>query len=286
MSQFPCTVDRDRILAAQGEKLSTLGEMPERDYLGLSVKKIRSGDGDEIWRVWVLANLCQRASEKYGEAMFVKLSGMPDMSILFSPRELDEAAQAGSCPLLADSESVHGCDYHNRRGECRYPEHQEGCIMKRVCNLLAAHPMYNRIARTLVSTAMYLRPYRHDMHAMYLSLKSDGRENDLLDILRATSGLKNGRKVPSMFLMWMSNPDIYGVWQMDYSALIPVDINVRRVAKRSLSATNDGDVVRKIQALAARFDLNVRSVEMAFLSIGQNYCHRNDPDCGHCPLGR
>jgi hypothetical protein len=284
-SRFPCQVSKERILKSYDQEIARMGEDSDRSHLRLSKELILQREPQELWKLWVLANLYQRVSEKASQARFIELLESDDDQIIFSPNEIDLAVRTGTCPLLDSDLTIHSCDYNNRRDACNYPTHKDGCIVKVLSQILARHPSYSRIAKTIVCSAAFLSAYDYNLDRLYTVMKEKGEEANLIEVLRAISGLKQGQKIPSMFLAWLSNPSVYGIWELDYAEYIPIDVNVRRVARRALGCTNDEQVKVSLQELSSRFDLNVRTVELSFLNVGQMYCHKATPSCLLCPFG-
>ncbi len=284
-STSPCKINKERVLNSYHEEIKRMGEDSDRSRLQISKEKILRQNAQELWKLWVLANLYQRTSEKASQARFMELMGDLGDQIIFSPERINSSACVGTCPLLDSNLSINKCDYNNRYDACKYPAHRNGCIMMILSHKLARHPSYRRIASTLVSSAVFLQAYEYDLHRMYMEMEKGGKADELLEVLKTLSGLKHGQKIPSMFLAWLSNPAIYGIWKLDYSQYIPVDVNVRRVARRAVGCANDQQIKEAIQKFSNQFDLNVRIVELSFLNVGQVYCHKNAPNCLLCLFG-
>jgi hypothetical protein len=285
-NSYPCRISKERILASYEVYGARLGPDSGRsDDLGIDLERVKARDPDELWKLWVLANLFQRVKETVSEKRFVELMSDPASSYLFSPSTIDQMASACACPYLRSPRSVHQCDYKNKSDTCAYPQYKDPCVLKRVSRSLARHPSYYRIAATLVASSLFLRRYEYDFNQIREEMVQGRDGSRLLQILKDISGLKQGQKVPIMFLAWLSNPIEYGIWDLDYFDFIPIDLNVRRVAERANACRDDQAVKTYVQELATHWDLNVREVELAFLNVGQEYCQKTKPLCHTCPFG-
>ncbi len=283
---YPCQINKERLVASYNVYGARLGKDSERAArLGLDAERIKARDSGELWKLWVLANLYQRVRETVSEERFVELVNNPGASYLFSSRTVDQASAGCGCPHLRLPQTIHQCDYNNKKDMCAYPQHKSGCIVKKLCHSLARHPSYRRIACTLAGSSLFLRSHGYDFDRLKRSMAQGRDGSRLLQALKDMSGLSKGQKVPSMFLAWLSNPTEYYIWDLDYSDFIPIDLNVRRVAERTNGCKDDQAAKGYVQDLATRWDLNVRVVELAFLNVGQEYCHKNDPSCHACTFG-
>lgn len=282
----PCEITEERILTSYERYGARMGTNAGRGgSLSIDYERVQHLGPNELWRLWVLANLYQRVREQVSEDRFNELTRDPESRYLFSPKRLDQLASARGCSHLSLWQTVYECDYRNKKDTCAFQQHKNTCVVKRVCQSLARHPAYPRIACTLVASSKFLRQYDYSFDRLRQQTVCDRDGSQILKTLKEMSGLKAGDKIPRLFLVWLSNPIEYGVWDIDYSDFIPIDLNVRRVAGRASGCTNDDDVRGHVQELATQWELNVREVELAFLNVGQEYCHKQNPLCEDCTFG-
>jgi len=64
--------------------------------LGIDRQRIEGLDPEELWKLWVLANLYQRIPEKRTEGIFGSLMSDQAAVFLFSPRTIAEEASASN----------------------------------------------------------------------------------------------------------------------------------------------------------------------------------------------
>jgi len=289
--KYNCKITKDRVTNSYDIYIKKYKEDNQRTYLGISTDMITRKDPNELWKLWILANCYQRITEKQSEKIFVEIINNPDNRFLFSPSMFYNEIKKSMCPKLKDFERAHTCDYNNKQDCCSNPTCKSNCVSKSVCRIFSKHPSYSRIAKTLISTTIYLGQYDLSFQNLYLSFSKNLDQKlttyELQNVLKKISGLKKGEKIPNMFLLWLSSSLLYGIiWSLKTELLIPIDVNVRRVSKRISNFKKDEEIRKLIVDISESFEIPSRITEIAFLNAGQEWCLKNNAKCKECVFSK
>lgn len=285
--RYNCKINKDRILNSYKHYIKKYGEDNQRTYLGISTRLIKEKDPNELWKLWILSNCYQRVTEKQSEKIYVEILNNREYEFLFFPEMFYGKIKKSMCSKLENIGKVHTCDYNNKKNNCSYPKYKSKCIAKSVCGIFSKHPSYSRIAKTLISSTIYLSRFGFSFQNLYTSCLSIGDQTlttiELQNVLKSICGLKKGEKIPNMFLLWLSSPLVYGrIWSLKCELLIPIDVNVRRVSKRISNVKKDEEIRKLIVDISVSFNIPARIVEIALLNIGQEWCLKSNTECEYC----
>jgi len=247
--------------------------------------KINVKEKNGLWRLWVLALFYQVVSEEASERAFINL---PKDSMVFEPRKIVEITLDCGCSYLRNEHRVHFCTFQQLKGlsSCKQNLFYQKCPFHKLSNLSDfRHFGKPRILRGLISTAIFLKKYDFDFQKYYdslISLNSSEMTSTMLDTFTIISG---SEKISHMFLAWLSNPEHYDIWKLDYKRLLAIDRNIIRVARNvGLCNTNNVNTIRAhLFKLVENIKVNPKVLELALLNIGQSYCKEEAQLCNECP---
>lgn len=245
--------------------------------------RINTRDKDGLWKLWVLALFYQATNEKASETLFGTLQ---EDTLTFNPARISTLAKECGCPLLTDEKRVQSCDFKKTQRRCSHPSFLGECPVPRTCDETRR---FARIAKQIVTSALYLRSYDFSFEKFYasqLNLPMEQRTQVILDKLMTVAG----EKIAHLFLGWLSDPLlIYGDWNLNHKRFLAINGNIKRVVERTgLCKSKNTSVIRAaLNELQEKIGLeNPKVLELALLYVGQNYCLKNEEKlkCNRCPL--
>jgi len=247
------------------------GEDIDRN-LGINLEKTRANDPLELWKLWVLANFYQRVSEATSEKRFREIS---NDSLIFNPQRIHFLTKKSPCLFLRDHTSIHLCDWKNSSRVCKFNHKQ--CVVQLLSGTLRKHPHYKKISKTLIASSVFLSAFDYSLFKLYQHYRAE-----TTNVLKGFCGNINGEKIPSLFLVWMSNQNLFGSWKLDPNLFFPIDLNIRRVCYSLFSIREQSQILNKISSLRKRLNLDNRVIELGLLNVGQKYCRKNEKLCSSC----